>query len=125
MVVRDGLANGRQNRRNTRAWPAALAKPPIGPFCYFASSRDRRAAAGVKAGLAPELAEQLATWTVAGAGELLHRSDLGPQLLRQNVTSPNGTTFAALQVLMAEGGLSRLMEEAVAAAAMRSRELAK
>jgi pyrroline-5-carboxylate reductase len=83
------------------------------------------AAAGVKAGLAPELAEQLATWTVAGAGELLHRSDLGPQLLRQNVTSPNGTTFAALQVLMAEGGLSRLMEEAVAAAAMRSRELAK
>jgi len=83
------------------------------------------AAAGVKAGLAPELAEQLATWTVAVAGELLHRSDLGPGLLRQKVTSPNGTTFAALQVLMAEGGLSRLMEEAVAAAAMRSRELAK
>ncbi len=83
------------------------------------------AEAGVSAGLDPALARQLATWTVAGAGELLHRSDLGPQLLRQNVTSPNGTTFAALQVLMAEGGLARLMQEAVAAAARRSRELAK
>ena len=80
---------------------------------------------GVKAGLAPELAQQLASWTVAGAGELLHRSDLGPSLLRQNVTSPNGTTFAALQVLMAEDGLGKLMQEAVAAAAKRSRELAK
>jgi len=83
------------------------------------------AEAGVKAGLKPELAQQLACWTVAGAGELLHRSDLGPTLLRQNVTSPNGTTFAALQVLMAENGLAKLMREAVAAAARRSRELAK
>jgi pyrroline-5-carboxylate reductase len=83
------------------------------------------AEAGVKAGLKPELAQQLACWTVAGAGELLHRSDLGPTLLRQNVTSPNGTTFAALQVLMAENGLAKLMQEAVAAAARRSRELAK
>jgi pyrroline-5-carboxylate reductase len=83
------------------------------------------AAAGVKAGLDAELAQQLATWTVAGAGELLHRSDLGPKLLRQNVTSPNGTTFAALQVLMAGDGLARLMQEAVAAATRRSRELAK
>lgn len=81
--------------------------------------------AGVKAGLKPELAQQLACWTVAGAGELLHRSDLGPELLRQNVTSPNGTTFAALQVLMDETGLARLMQDAVAAAARRSRELAK
>jgi pyrroline-5-carboxylate reductase len=83
------------------------------------------AEAGVKAGLPPDLAQQLATWTVSGAGELLHRSDLGPQILRQNVTSPNGTTFAALQVLMAEGGLAKLMQEAVAAATARSRELAK
>jgi pyrroline-5-carboxylate reductase len=83
------------------------------------------AEAGVKAGLAPELAQQLARCTVSGAGELLHRSDLGPALLRQNVTSPNGTTFAALQVLMAEDGMARLMREAVAAAARRSRELAK
>ena len=53
---------------------------------------------------------------MAGAGELLHRSDLGADTLRQNVTSPGGTTFAALQVLMAENGLPKLMREAVAAA---------
>ena len=81
--------------------------------------------AGVKAGLPPDLARQLARWTVAGAGELLHRSDLGADQLRQNVTSPGGTTFAALQVLMGESGLAKLMREAVAAAAQRSRELAK
>jgi pyrroline-5-carboxylate reductase len=62
---------------------------------------------------------------VAGAGELLHRSDLGADILRQNVTSPGGTTFAALQVLMADQGLPKLMREAVAAATRRSRELAK
>ncbi len=84
------------------------------------------AEAGIKAGLAPELAQRLARATVAGAGELLHRSDLGADTLRQNVTSPGGTTFAALQVLMAEkGGLGDLMREAVAAAARRSRELAQ
>jgi len=82
--------------------------------------------AAVKAGLAPALAQQLARATVAGSGELLRRSDLGADLLRQNVTSPGGTTYAALQVLMAEkGGLPDLMREAVAAATRRSRELAK
>jgi len=82
------------------------------------------AEAGVKAGLEPQLARKLARWTVAGAGELLHRSELGADVLRQNVTSPNGTTYAALQVLMAEDGLAKLMREAVDAAAKRSRELA-
>jgi pyrroline-5-carboxylate reductase len=82
------------------------------------------AAAGVKAGLAPDLAQKLARWTVAGAGELLHRSDLSAEQLRKNVTSPNGTTYAALQVLMAETGLQPLMTEAVLAATRRSRELA-
>lgn len=82
--------------------------------------------AAVKAGLAPALAQQLARATVAGSGELLRRSDLGADVLRQNVTSPGGTTYAALQVLMAEkGGLPELMREAVAAATRRSRELAK
>jgi pyrroline-5-carboxylate reductase len=82
--------------------------------------------AAVKAGLAPQLAQKLARATVAGSGELLYRSDLGADVLRQNVTSPGGTTFAALQVLMAEKvGLSDLMREAVAAATRRSRELAK
>jgi pyrroline-5-carboxylate reductase len=83
------------------------------------------AEAGVAAGLAPALAEKLARWTVAGAGELLHRSDLPAATLRQSVTSPGGTTFAALQVLMGDSGLAALMREAVAAAAQRSRELAK
>ena len=82
--------------------------------------------AAVKAGLAPALAQQLARATVAGSGELLRRADLGADVLRQNVTSPGGTTYAALQVLMAEkGGLPDLMREAVAAATRRSRELAK
>jgi pyrroline-5-carboxylate reductase len=82
--------------------------------------------AAVKVGLAPELARKLARVTVAGSGELLHRSDLGADVLRQNVTSPGGTTFAALQVLMAKDrGLPELIREAVTAAARRSRELAK
>jgi pyrroline-5-carboxylate reductase len=60
----------------------------------------------------------------AGTGELLHRSPLDPATLRQNVTSPGGTTAAALDVLMAEDGLERLMTEAIAAATKRSRDLA-
>jgi pyrroline-5-carboxylate reductase len=103
---------------------AVTAVSGSGP-AYVFHLAECLAEAGVKAGLAPELARQLACCTVAGAGELLHRSDLGPTVLRQNVTSPNGTTFAALQVLMAEDGMGRLMREAVAAAAQRSRELAK
>jgi len=82
------------------------------------------ASAGVKAGLAPDLAMRLARATVAGSGELMRQSDLGPDQLRKNVTSPNGTTYAALQVLMAENGLGPLMDEAIAAATRRSRELA-
>lgn len=82
------------------------------------------AAAGVKAGIAPDLAMRLARATVAGSGELMRQSDLGPDQLRKNVTSPNGTTFAALQVLMAGNGMEPLMAEAVAAATRRSRELA-
>ena len=80
--------------------------------------------AGRKAGLPAETAAQLARWTVAGAGELLHRSDLGADQLRKNVTSPNGTTYAALQVLMSDKGLQPLMDAAIDAAAKRSKELA-
>jgi pyrroline-5-carboxylate reductase len=80
-------------------------------------------AAGIEAGLPPAVAAQLARATVAGAGELLHRSELSAEQLRKNVTSPNGTTAAALEVLMGEGGLRPLMVKAVAAAAKRSREL--
>ena len=83
------------------------------------------AEAGIKAGLAPDLAHKLARWTVAGSGELLFRSDQPADVLRRNVTSPNGTTFAALQVLMSEKGIQPIMTEAVLAATRRSRELAK
>jgi pyrroline-5-carboxylate reductase len=80
--------------------------------------------AGIAAGLPKELAAKLARETVAGAGELLHRSTLDPAVLRENVTSPGGTTAAALAVLMGKDGLATLMEKAVAAATARSRELA-
>jgi pyrroline-5-carboxylate reductase len=59
-----------------------------------------------------------------GSGELLQRSRLDAAALRQNVTSPGGTTAAALDVLMAPDGLHDLMERAVAAATRRGRELA-
>jgi len=82
------------------------------------------AKAGVDAGLPEDLAGRLALQTVAGAGHLARRSDEPPDQLRRNVTSPNGTTQAALDVLMAEDGLQPLMTRAVAAAANRGRELA-
>ena len=82
------------------------------------------AAAGEKMGLPSALAAQLARQTVAGAGELLYRSDQDAATLRENVTSPNGTTAAALGVLMGEDRLRELMAEAVDAATRRSRELA-
>jgi len=80
--------------------------------------------AGTSAGLPPELAAKLARATVSGSGELLHRSPLDPATLRQNVTSPGGTTGAALDVLMAADGMTALMSRAVLAATRRSRELA-
>src|SRR6516165_6805255 len=85
---------------------------------------EAMARAGTVAGLPAALAATLARATVAGAGELLHRSPLDAATLRQNVTSPGGTTAAALEVLMAEGGLERLMTAAIAAATKRSRDLA-
>ncbi len=82
------------------------------------------AEAGTAAGLPPDLAQRLARATVTGAGELLFQSDLPPATLRQNVTSPGGTTAAALEVLMREEqGLKVLMQEAVAAAKRRAGEL--
>lgn len=81
------------------------------------------AAAGEALGLEPALALRLARATVSGAGEMLHRLDDEPSTLRKNVTSPGGTTAAALDVLMGEGGLSPLLRRATAAARDRSREL--
>jgi pyrroline-5-carboxylate reductase len=82
------------------------------------------ARAGEAQGLPPDLALQLARSTVAGAGELARVSEEGPAILRENVTSPGGTTRAALDVLMAADGLEQLMRRAITAAATRSRELA-
>ena len=81
------------------------------------------AAAGRDAGLPADVAERLARATVEGAGELLFQSELSPGTLRQNVTSPGGTTAAALEVLMAEDGMKPLMRKAVAAAKRRAGEL--
>lgn len=87
---------------------------------------EAMAAAGVAQGLAPELAMKLAKATVGGAGQLAEMADEDPAQLRINVTSPQGTTAAALEVLMdANSGLMPLMVRAVAAAADRSRELSK
>ncbi|HEX5455116.1 MAG TPA: pyrroline-5-carboxylate reductase [Stellaceae bacterium] len=82
------------------------------------------AAAGEEAGLPAGLALRLARETVAGAGELARRSADTPARLREAVTSPGGTTRAALDVLMGENGLAPLLNRAVAAATARSRELA-
>ena len=84
------------------------------------------AAAGVDQGLPEAMAMQLAQATVAGAGALAQQSDETAAQLRVNVTSPNGTTQAALEVLMDEkDGFPALLRRAVAAAADRSRELAR
>lgn len=82
------------------------------------------AEAGRKLGLQADLAMRLARETVAGAGELLHQSPDDAARLRQNVTSPGGTTAAALSVLMAEDGMQPLFDKAIAAARKRAEELA-
>jgi pyrroline-5-carboxylate reductase len=103
---------------------AVTAVSGSGPAYVFLLAEEL-ARAGVEAGLPPELATKLARETVAGSGELLHRSDLPSATLRQNVTSPGGTTAAALEVLMGRDGMQSLLTRAVAAATRRSRELAK
>jgi pyrroline-5-carboxylate reductase len=102
---------------------AVTAVSGSGPAYVFLLA-EALAQAGAAAGLPADLAERLARATVAGSGELLHHSTLDAATLRRNVTSPGGTTEAALAVLMGEGGLARLMREAVDAATRRSRELA-
>ena len=103
---------------------AVTAVSGSGPAYVFLLAEEL-ARAGVAAGLPETLATKLARETVAGSGELLHRSDLDSATLRQNVTSPGGTTAAALDVLMGLEGFHPLLTRAVAAATKRSRELAK
>ena len=102
---------------------AVTALSGSGPAYVFLLA-EAMARAGAAAGLPPALAATLARATVAGSGELLHRSPLDAATLRQNVTSPGGTTAAALEVLMADDGLEPLITSAIAAAAKRSRDLA-
>jgi pyrroline-5-carboxylate reductase len=102
---------------------AVTALSGSGPAYVFLLA-EAMAQAGAAAGLPPALAATLARATVAGAGELLHRSPLEAATLRENVTSPGGTSAAALDVLMAADGLAPLMRKAIAAATRRSRELA-
>jgi pyrroline-5-carboxylate reductase len=102
---------------------AVTALSGSGPAYVFLLA-ECMAQAGAAAGLPGALAATLARATVAGAGELMRRSPLDAATLRQNVTSPGGTTAAALEVLMAADGLAPLMTKAIAAATRRSRELA-
>jgi pyrroline-5-carboxylate reductase len=102
---------------------AVTAVSGSGPAYVFLLA-ESLARAGEKAGLPADLAASLARATVSGAGELLYRSPLAAATLRHNVTSPGGTTAAALDVLMAADGLDAVMERAVAAATRRGRELA-
>jgi len=103
---------------------AVTAVSGSGPAYVFLLAEELTRA-GVAAGLPEALAIKLARETVAGSGELLHRSDLDSATLRQNVTSPGGTTAAALDVLMGLDGFHPLLTRAVAAATKRSKELAK
>ncbi len=103
---------------------AVTAVSGSGPAYVFLLAEEM-ARAGVAAGLPEALATKLARETVAGSGELLHRSDQTSATLRQNVTSPGGTTAAALEVLMGANGFQPLLTKAIAAATKRSKELAK
>jgi pyrroline-5-carboxylate reductase len=103
---------------------AVTAVSGSGPAYVFLLA-EMLAQAGAAAGLPAELAARLARATVCGAGALMDDSALDPAALRRNVTSPGGTTAAALEVLMGNGGLRPLLERAVIAAARRSRELAR
>jgi pyrroline-5-carboxylate reductase len=103
---------------------AVTAVSGSGPAYVFLLAEEL-ARAGVAAGLPEALATRLARETVAGSGELLHRSELPSSTLRQNVTSPGGTTAAALEVLLGKDGMRELMTRAIAAATARSKELAK
>lgn len=103
---------------------AVTAVSGSGPAYVFLLA-EALAAAGVRQGLDAELSARLARATVSGAGELLRQSAEPAAQLRHNVTSPGGTTAAALSVLMREGtGLSELLHAAVTAATKRGRELA-
>jgi pyrroline-5-carboxylate reductase len=103
---------------------AVTAVSGSGPAYVFLLA-EALAAAGRTAGLSGATADALARETIVGAGALLGQSGDTPADLRKAVTSPGGTTAAAIDVLMANGGLPDLMRKAVEAAARRGAELAR
>jgi pyrroline-5-carboxylate reductase len=103
---------------------AATAVSGSGPAYVFLLV-EAMTEAGIAEGLPRDVAAKLARQTVSGAGALLDAEKTAPAELRRNVTSPGGTTEAALNVLMANGGLPKLMQRAVSAARKRARELGR
>lgn len=103
---------------------ALTAVSGSGP-AYVFNMVEALAAAGEQQGLSPAIAMQLARQTVIGAAALMEADPAPAAVLRQNVTSPKGTTAEALAVLMADDGLAPLMARAVAAARKRSEELGR
>jgi pyrroline-5-carboxylate reductase len=102
---------------------AVTALSGSGP-AYFFFLVEQMIKAGVQMGLSPEVARRLAIQTAAGAGKMLASSDLSPTLLRQNVTSPNGTTQAAIEH-MQKHSLDSIIIDALRAAEQRSIALGK
>ena len=117
------MTANRARRKSICLIDAVTAVSGSGPAYVFLLA-ETLSRAGRAAGLPAELAARLARATVSGAGALLDASPLDAAALRENVTSPGGTTAAALEVLMRDDGLAPLMERAVLAATRRSRELA-
>jgi len=101
---------------------AVTAVSGSGP-AYVFHLAECMAEAGIEQGLSPVLANRLARETIAGAGEMLARLPDDAEQLRKNVTSPNGTTAAALSVLMDDDAMKYLFSRAIAAARKRSQEL--
>ncbi len=101
---------------------AVTAVSGSGPAYLFALT-ECMALAGINQGLDAKLAWQLAKTTMQGAGALMRHSPDNPVILRKNVTSPGGTTQAALEVLMGKKGLPKLMDKTIRAATQRSKEL--
>ena len=92
---------------------------------YIFLLHEAMTSAGINLGLDEDVAKKLAMTTLSGAAALLEESELSAAQLRRNVTSPKGTTEAALNILMAEDGLPNLMTKATLAAQRRARELAE
>ncbi len=110
---------------NEKQMDAVTAISGSGPAYVFYLA-ETMVGAGISLGLSEEMSLQLACQTISGAAAMMVQSDDSPSRLRRNVTSPNGTTEAALDVLMAEtGGLGTLMRQATQAAAARNQQLAR